>query len=65
LRDVSKPIILAIARPIRKKNLRRLVDAYASDRTLQERANLVIIAGLRDGLGQGGQRARCGDCGSI
>ncbi|SDP63611.1 sucrose-phosphate synthase [Sulfitobacter litoralis] len=53
LRDVNKPIILAIARPIRKKNLRRLVDAYASDPTLQERANLVIIAGLRDGLGQG------------
>jgi len=53
LRDVNKPIILAIARPIRKKNLRRLVDAYASDSTLQECANLVIIAGLRDGLGQG------------
>ncbi len=53
LRDVSKPIILAIARPIRKKNLRRLVDAYASDPTLQDRANLVVIAGLRDGLGQG------------
>ena len=53
LRDLSKPIILAIARPIRKKNLRRLVDAYAADPTLQERANLVIIAGLRDGLGQG------------
>ena len=53
LRDVNKPIILAIARPIRKKNLRRLVNAYASDPTLQERANLVIIAGLRDGLGHG------------
>lgn len=50
LRDVDKPVILAIARPIRKKNLRRVIDAYAADATLQERANLVIVAGLRDGL---------------
>ncbi|KIN70584.1 HAD-superfamily protein hydrolase subfamily IIB [Sulfitobacter noctilucae] len=52
LRDTDKPIILAIARPIRKKNLRRLIDAYAADTVLQERANLVIVAGLRDGLRQ-------------
>lgn len=53
LRDTDKPIILAIARPIRKKNLRRLIDAYAADPVLQDHANLVIVAGLRDGLGQG------------
>ena len=53
LRDTEKSIILAIARPIRKKNLRRLIDAYAADLVLQENANLVIVAGLRDGLGQG------------
>ena len=47
LRDPKKPIILAIARPVRKKNLIGLVDAYASNLSLQDRANLVIVAGCR------------------
>ena len=50
LRYPDKPILLAIARPIRKKNLAELVRAYAADSDLQNRANLVIVAGLRDGL---------------
>lgn len=50
LRDMTKPILLAIARPIRKKNLSALIRAYAQDTALQARANLVIVAGLRDGL---------------
>ncbi|MBF9034308.1 HAD-IIB family hydrolase [Rhodobacterales bacterium HKCCE2091] len=50
LRDTGKPIILAIARPIPKKNLVTLVRAYAADPWLREHANLVILAGLRDGL---------------
>ena len=50
LRDPSKPVILAIARPIGKKNLAGLMRAYAKSRRLREKANLVIVAGLREGL---------------
>jgi sucrose-phosphate synthase len=43
------PIILAIARPVAKKNLAALVRAYAADAPLQASANLVILAGQHDG----------------
>ena len=39
------PIILAIARPVAKKNLVALARAYAADPVLQAQANLVILAG--------------------
>jgi sucrose-phosphate synthase len=48
LRRPDKPLILAIARPDRKKNLRGLVEAYASDPALRAAANLAIYAGIRD-----------------
>ncbi len=48
LTDPGKPIVLAIARPVRKKNLAALVRAYAATPTLGERANLVILAGQQD-----------------
>ena len=51
LRDPAKPMLLAIARPVRKKNLLGLVEAYAADPQLQEAANLVIVAGCRSNLG--------------
>ncbi|MBJ6120841.1 HAD family hydrolase [Sphingomonas mollis] len=41
----EKPVILAIARPVWKKNLAALIRAFASSPTLRERANLVILAG--------------------
>ncbi|WP_240758160.1 HAD-IIB family hydrolase [Palleronia sediminis] len=50
LRDATLPAILAVARPIRKKNLGALVEAYARTEGLRDRANLVIVAGLRNGL---------------
>ena len=53
LRDAAKPILLAIARPVRKKNLGALVEAYAASPALQDRANLVIVAGLRHGINAG------------
>ncbi len=43
------PIVLAIARPVRKKNLAALVRAFATTPALRERANLVILAGQRGG----------------
>ncbi len=50
LRDPDRPMILAIARPVHKKNLVGLVEAYAAHPDLRERTNLVILAGQRDGL---------------
>lgn len=49
----DRPMILAIARPVRKKNLLRLMHAYLSHPGLRETANLVILAGQRGpGIGQ-------------
>ncbi|WP_236694673.1 HAD-IIB family hydrolase [Sphingomonas sp. Leaf343] len=43
------PIVLAIARPVAKKNLAGLVRAFAAHPRLYEHANLVILAGQDDG----------------
>ena len=48
LRDSGKPVILAIARPVAKKNLAALVEAFGNSPELRERANLVVVAGTRD-----------------
>jgi sucrose-phosphate synthase len=48
LADPAKPIVLAIARPVRKKNLAALVRAYAATPALADRANLVILSGQHD-----------------
>ncbi|MBN1606651.1 MAG: glycosyltransferase [Polyangiaceae bacterium] len=44
----DKPFILRVGRPAKIKNLSGLMDAYGSDPTLQDMANLVIVAGDRD-----------------
>ena len=48
LRDPEKPMILALSRADARKNIATLVHAYGADKTLQERANLVIVMGNRD-----------------
>ena len=53
LRNPDKPLILAIARPVRKKNLATLVEAFAARPDLRERANLAIVAGLRKSVSAG------------
>ncbi|RJE79056.1 HAD-IIB family hydrolase [Paracoccus sp. JM45] len=53
LRDPGKPVLLAVARPVRKKNLIALVEAYAGSKDLQQQCNLVILAGLRHGTETG------------
>ena len=53
LRGAGRPLILAIARPVRKKNLPALVDLYARTPGLAERADLAVVAGLRDGVDDG------------
>ena len=45
LTEPALPIVLAVARPVRKKNLAALVRAYANHPVLRKRANLVILAG--------------------
>ena len=47
LRHMDRPIILAIARPVWKKNLAAIVDAFGADERLRGMANLVIVAGQR------------------
>lgn len=43
----EKPIILAICRPDKKKNIDGLLRAYGTDKELQALANLVVFAGIR------------------
>lgn len=50
LRRPDRPCLLAIARPVEKKNLCALVRAYGENPRLRERANLVIYAGTRRNL---------------
>ena len=49
LADPDRPMILAVARPVEKKNLPALLNLYASSATLRERANIVILAGQHGG----------------
>jgi len=46
----DKPIILTICRPDIRKNISGLVAAYGQSQTLQEMANLVIVAGTREDI---------------
>ncbi|WP_279351325.1 HAD-IIB family hydrolase [Erythrobacter litoralis] len=49
LRDPTRPIVLAVARPVAKKNLATLVEAFGMSNDLRTRCNLVILAGVREG----------------
>lgn len=48
----EKPMILAISRPDRRKNIAGLVEAYGRSRELRELANLVVFAGVRRDIEQ-------------
>jgi len=43
----DKPLILAICRPDKRKNISGLIRAYGEDKDLQSMANLAIFAGIR------------------
>ncbi|MGH7492767.1 MAG: HAD-IIB family hydrolase [bacterium] len=47
LSNPDKPLILALSRPVRKKNIPALILAYGRDKELQAIANLAIFAGIR------------------
>jgi sucrose-phosphate synthase len=50
LKVPRKPIILALSRPDKRKNIAALVEAYGQSTKLQQLANLVIVAGNRDDI---------------
>jgi sucrose-phosphate synthase len=48
----DKPLILALSRPDKRKNISGLVQAYGEDRELQAMANLAIFAGIRKDINE-------------
>ncbi|MDH3639827.1 MAG: HAD-IIB family hydrolase, partial [Gammaproteobacteria bacterium] len=48
--DTGKPLILALSRPDERKNIPTLLEAFGESETLQQAANLLIIAGSRDDI---------------
>jgi len=50
LKEPEKPLILALSRPDERKNILTLIEAYGESRALQEKANLLIVAGTRDDI---------------
>ncbi len=50
LRDPTKPLILAMARPDERKNFATLVRAFGENPALRNRANLLLVAGTRDDI---------------
>ena len=47
LTNPDKPLILAVSRPDKRKNIGGLIEAYGKDKALQSIANLAIFAGVR------------------
>ncbi|MFV1967843.1 MAG: HAD-IIB family hydrolase [Pirellulaceae bacterium] len=48
--DQDKPLILALCRPDRRKNIGALIEAYGQSKELQAIANLAVFAGIRDDI---------------
>lgn len=46
----EKPLILALCRPDRRKNIGTLIDVYGRSKELQAIANLAVFAGIRDDI---------------
>ncbi len=52
LKDPSKPMVLALARADERKNFDGLIRAFGETEGLRDIANLVVIAGNRDDIGE-------------
>ena len=50
LKEPDKPVILALSRPDKRKNIVALIEAYGISEELQQRANVLIVAGNRDDI---------------
>lgn len=46
----DRPLILALCRPDKRKNINALIEAYGQDKELQALANLAIFAGIRKSI---------------
>lgn len=46
----DKPMIMALSRPDKRKNIPKLVEAFGESKRLQDRANLILIAGNREDI---------------
>ncbi|QHI68105.1 sucrose-phosphate phosphatase [Tichowtungia aerotolerans] len=51
-KNKEKPLILALCRPDKRKNINGLIKAYGKSRDLQAMANLAIYAGIRKDITQ-------------
>lgn len=58
LKEPDKPIILAISRPDQRKNITTLIEVFGGAKKLRQLANLVLIAGNRDDIGDMDSGAR-------
>ncbi len=58
LREPDRPLVMALSRADGRKNIGSLVTAYGESPELQERANLLIVAGNRDDIADMEQGAR-------
>jgi sucrose-phosphate synthase len=54
----EKPLVLALSRPDKRKNISGLVQAYGKDLDLQSMANLAVFAGLRKDIDAMGDNER-------
>jgi len=50
LDEPEKPMILALSRPDKRKNIVSLIEAYGQSELLQQQSNVLIIAGNRDDI---------------
>ncbi len=48
--EIDKPLILTLCRPDKRKNISGLIEAYGEDKNLQKKANLAILAGIREDI---------------
>ena len=58
LRQTGKPLILALSRPDERKNILTLLEVFGESDQLQQRANLLIVAGNRDEISDMGPGSR-------
>jgi sucrose-phosphate synthase len=50
LKEPDKPLILALSRPDERKNILILIEVFGESDELQQKANLLIVAGTRDDI---------------
>ncbi len=54
----DKPLILALCRADKRKNISGLIDTYGKDRDLQAMANLAVFAGIRKDISRMGDNEK-------